>query len=60
MVLDTLYGIDGQYRASPQMVAGHTTEAGRRDPDTTVCSYLQAISNDPEEVERAYAPTPAI
>ncbi len=35
-------------------------EAGRRDPDTTARSYLQAISNDPEQVERAYAPTPAI
>ena len=27
MVFDTLYGIDSLYRASPQMVAGHTTEA---------------------------------
>jgi len=27
MVFDTLYGTDSQYRATPQMVAGHTTEA---------------------------------
>lgn len=26
MVFDTLYGMDSQYRASPQMVAGHVTE----------------------------------
>ena len=26
MVFDTLYGTDGQYKASPQMVAGHTTD----------------------------------
>jgi peptide/nickel transport system substrate-binding protein len=26
MVFDTLYGIDNQFRAQPQMVAGHTTE----------------------------------
>ena len=35
-------------------------EAGRRDPDTTARSYLHAISNDPEQVEQAYAPTPTI
>ena len=35
-------------------------EAGRREPDTTARSYLRAISNDPEHVERAYAPTPAL
>lgn len=34
-------------------------EAGRRPPDAAARSYLQAISNDPEGVERAYAPTPA-
>ena len=34
-------------------------EMGRREPDTTARSYLQAIANDPELVERAYAPTPA-
>ncbi len=33
-------------------------EMGRRQPDTTARSYLQAIANDPEQVERAYAPTP--
>jgi putative transcriptional regulator len=33
-------------------------EIGRREPDTTARSYLQAIANDPERVERAYAPTP--
>ena len=27
MVFDTLYGVDGQYKASPQMVAGHTVDA---------------------------------
>ena len=26
MIFDTLYGIDNQYRAQPQMVAGHTVE----------------------------------
>lgn len=34
-------------------------EAGRRPPDAAARSYLQAISNDPEGVARAYAPTPA-
>lgn len=34
-------------------------ETGRREPDTTARSYLRAISNNPEHVERAYAPTPA-
>ena len=33
-------------------------EMGRREPDTTARSYLQAIGNDPELVERAFAPTP--
>lgn len=33
-------------------------EMGRREPDTTARSYLRAISNDPEHVEEAYAPTP--
>ena len=33
-------------------------EMGRREPDTTARSYLRAIANDPEQVERAYAPTP--
>ena len=28
LVWDTLYGIDAQYRAQPQMVAGHTVEDG--------------------------------
>jgi peptide/nickel transport system substrate-binding protein len=28
MVFDTLYGQDGSYRASPQMVAGHVPTAG--------------------------------
>ena len=32
-------------------------EAGRRDPNTTARSYLRAISNAPEHVEQAYAPT---
>jgi putative transcriptional regulator len=32
-------------------------ETGKRPPDTTALSYLRAISNDPEPVERAYAPT---
>lgn len=34
-------------------------EIGRRAPDTAAISYLRAISNEPELVERAYAPTPA-
>jgi putative transcriptional regulator len=29
-------------------------ETGKREPDTTARSYLRAISNDPERVERAY------
>ncbi len=33
-------------------------ETGKREPDTTARSYLRAISNDPERVEQAYAPTP--
>jgi putative transcriptional regulator len=33
-------------------------EMGRREPDTTARSYLQAIANDPERIEMAYAPTP--
>ena len=33
-------------------------ETGRREPDTTARSYLRAISNDPVNVEQAYAPTP--
>ncbi len=33
-------------------------EAGKREPDTTARSYLRAISNNPEHVEQAYAPTP--
>jgi putative transcriptional regulator len=35
-------------------------EIGRREPDTTARSYLRAISNDPEHVEQAYAPTPVV
>jgi putative transcriptional regulator len=35
-------------------------EIGKRAPDTTARSYLRAISNAPEPVERAYAPTPPI
>jgi DNA-binding transcriptional regulator YiaG len=30
-------------------------ETGKREPDTTARSYLRAIANDPEKVERAYA-----
>lgn len=33
-------------------------EAGRREPDRTARSYLQAISNAPTAVEEAYAPSP--
>ena len=35
-------------------------ETGKREPDTTARSYLRAISNAPEPVERAYALTPAV
>ena len=35
-------------------------EAGRREPDLAARSYLRVISNDPERVERAYAPTPVL
>lgn len=34
-------------------------ETGKRVPDNTARSYLQAISNAPEEVETAYALPPA-
>ncbi len=30
-------------------------ELGRREPDRTARSYLQAISNNPQQVEEAYA-----
>ena len=30
MVFDTLYGMDSQYRATPQMVAGHTVDSDGR------------------------------
>jgi len=33
-------------------------ETGKRQPDTTARSYLKAISNAPELIEQAYAPTP--
>lgn len=35
-------------------------ETGKREPDTTARSYLRVISNDPEHVEQAYAPTPTL
>jgi putative transcriptional regulator len=35
-------------------------ETGKREPDTTARSYLRAIANAPEDVEQAYAPTPAL
>lgn len=35
-------------------------ETGRRELDTATRSYLRAISNDPEHVEEAYAPTPSL
>jgi putative transcriptional regulator len=35
-------------------------ETGKREPDTTARSYLRAIANAPESVERAYAPTPPL
>lgn len=34
-------------------------ETGRRDLDAAARSYLRVISNDPEHVEEAYAPTPS-
>ena len=36
MVFDTLYGTDSQYRASPQMVAGHAVEDGGLRWDLTL------------------------
>lgn len=33
-------------------------ETGKRAPDATARSYLRAISNEPDSVGRAYAPTP--
>jgi putative transcriptional regulator len=33
-------------------------ELGRREPDRTARSYLQAISNSPERVEEAYRTSP--
>ena len=35
-------------------------ENGKREPDAAVRSYLRAISNDPERVAEAYAPTRSI
>jgi putative transcriptional regulator len=35
-------------------------ETRKRQPDTTARSYLKAISNAPELIEQAYAPTPTI
>ena len=35
-------------------------ETGRRELGAAARSYLRAISNDPERVERAYAPTPLL
>ncbi len=35
-------------------------ETGKREPDTTARSYLRAIANAPEEVERACLPTAAV
>ena len=35
-------------------------ETGRRSLDTAARSYLRVISNDPEHVEEAYAPTPRL
>ena len=35
-------------------------ETGRRDQDTAARSYLRVIANDPEQAERAYAPTPSL
>jgi putative transcriptional regulator len=35
-------------------------EMGRREPDTTARSYLQAIANEPELVELAFAPNRAV
>lgn len=35
-------------------------ETGKREPDTTARSYLRVIANDPERVERAFAPTPPL
>ncbi len=35
-------------------------EIGKREPDTTARSYLRAIANDPEHLERAYAATPSL
>jgi putative transcriptional regulator len=32
-------------------------EMGRREPDRTARSYLQAISNNPEQVEQAFTAT---
>jgi peptide/nickel transport system substrate-binding protein len=36
MIFDTLYGIDGNYAAQPQMVAGHTTSADNKQWDLTL------------------------
>lgn len=35
-------------------------ETGRRELDAAARSYLRAIANAPEQVEQAYAPTPAM
>ena len=45
-------------RHGPEIEMVRNREVGRRDPDTTAQSDLRAVSNAPERVEQAYAPTP--
>ena len=47
LVFDTLYGMDGQFRASPQMVEGHVTEDDGRRWTLTLRDGLRWHDNTP-------------
>ncbi|MGU3467151.1 ABC transporter substrate-binding protein [Methylobacterium sp. C33D] len=47
MVFDTLYGMDGAYRATPQMVEGHRVEADGRRWDLTLREGLRFHDGTP-------------
>jgi peptide/nickel transport system substrate-binding protein len=47
LVWDTLYGIDAQYRAQPQMVAGHTVEENGRRWTFTLREGLRFHDGEP-------------
>ena len=47
LVFDTLYGIDGQYRAVPQMIAGHQIENDNRSWTLTLREGLRFHDGEP-------------